>query len=84
MMMCIGLIPLFLYSVLRSFIDALGKTRVSMFITLLSAPINIVLNYVFIYGKFGLPALGGVGAGLSFSNYLLAYLNYCNCYRLSQ
>ncbi|TQR20685.1 MATE family efflux transporter [Psychrobacillus vulpis] len=64
-MMSIGLIPLFLYSVLRSFIDALGRTRVSMFITLLSAPINIVLNYVFIYGKLGMPALGGVGAGLA-------------------
>ncbi|MFJ8064958.1 MATE family efflux transporter [Psychrobacillus sp. NPDC096426] len=63
-MMSIGLIPLFLYSVLRSFIDALGKTRVSMFITLLSAPIHIILNYVFIYGKFGFPALGGVGAGI--------------------
>lgn len=67
LMMCIGLIPLFLYSVLRSFIDALGKTRVSMFVTLLSAPINIALNYVLIYGKFGLPALGGVGAGLASS-----------------
>ncbi|WP_313890791.1 MATE family efflux transporter [Psychrobacillus sp.] len=64
-MMSIGLIPLFLYSVLRSFIDALGRTRVSMFITLLSAPINIALNYVFIYGKFGIPAMGGVGAGLA-------------------
>lgn len=63
-MMSIGLIPLFLYSVLRSFIDALGKTRVSMVVTLLSAPINIALNYVFIYGKLGFPALGGVGAGL--------------------
>ena len=64
-MLSIGLIPLFLYSVLRSFIDALGKTRVSMFITLLSAPINIVLNYLFIYGKLGFPELGGVGAGLA-------------------
>lgn len=63
-MMSIGLVPLFLYSVLRSFIDALGRTRVSMFITLLSAPIHIVLNYLFIFGKFGFPALGGVGAGL--------------------
>ncbi|WP_144509718.1 MATE family efflux transporter [Bacillus sp. FJAT-22090] len=62
--MSIGLIPLFLYSVLRSLIDALGRTRVSMVITLLSAPINIALNYIFIYGKFGFPALGGVGAGL--------------------
>ncbi|WP_391122136.1 MATE family efflux transporter [Psychrobacillus sp. L3] len=64
-MMSIGLIPLFLYSVLRSFIDALGKTRVSMIITLLSAPINIALNYIFIYGKLGMPALGGAGAGLA-------------------
>lgn len=64
-MLSIGLIPLFLYSVLRSFIDALGKTRVSMFIILLSAPINIVLNYLLIYGKLGFPELGGVGAGLA-------------------
>ena len=65
LMLSIGLIPLFLYSVLRSFIDALGKTRVSMYIILLSAPINIVLNYLLIYGKLGLPELGGVGAGLA-------------------
>ncbi|MEI4768227.1 MATE family efflux transporter [Psychrobacillus sp. FJAT-51614] len=64
-MMSIGLIPLFLYSVIRSFIDALGKTRVSMIITLMSAPINFALNYVFIYGKLGMPALGGAGAGLA-------------------
>ena len=45
--------------------DALGRTRVSMFITLLSAPINIALNYIFIFGKFGFPAMGGAGAGLA-------------------
>lgn len=65
LMLSIGLVPLFLYSVLRSFIDALGKTRVSMLITLISAPINIVLNYLLIYGKLGFPELGGVGAGLA-------------------
>ena len=65
LILSIGLIPLFLYSVLRSFIDALGKTRVSMFIILVSAPINIALNYLLIYGKMGLPELGGVGAGLA-------------------
>lgn len=61
--MCIGLIPLFAYTVLRAFFDALGATRVSMFIILLSAPINIVLNYLLIFGKFGFPELGGAGAG---------------------
>jgi multidrug resistance protein, MATE family len=58
-----GLLPLFIFNVLRSFIYALGKTRVIMVIMLLSLPINLVLNYVLIFGKLGFPELGGVGAG---------------------
>jgi multidrug resistance protein, MATE family len=58
-----GILPLFAYSVLRSFIDALGKTRVTMLVTLCSLPINVFLNYVLIFGKFGFPKLGGVGSG---------------------
>lgn len=61
--MSIGLAPLFAYSVLRSYMDALGKTRVTMFVTLLSAPINIFFNYLLIFGNFGFPELGGAGAG---------------------
>lgn len=63
--MCVGLIPLLLFFVLRCFIDALGQTRVTMIITLLATPINILLNYIFIFGKFGAPELGGVGAGVA-------------------
>ncbi|GAB0168013.1 MATE family efflux transporter [Lysinibacillus sp. CTST325] len=63
--MCAGLIPLFLFFVMRCFIDALGQTRVTMIITLLTTPINIVLNYIFIFGKFGAPELGGIGAGVA-------------------
>jgi multidrug resistance protein, MATE family len=59
----LGMIPLFVYNVLRSFIDALGLTRVTMFITLLSLPVNVVLNYILIFGKLGFPELGGIGAG---------------------
>lgn len=59
----IGIFPLFIYTVLRNFIDALGQTRTSMFITLLGLPINVALNYLLIFGKFGFPKLGGVGAG---------------------
>lgn len=61
--MSYGLIPLFAYTVLRSFFDALGATRISMFIILLSAPINIFINYLLIYGNWGFPELGGAGAG---------------------
>lgn len=60
-----GIFPLFCYTILRSFIDALGHTRVTMIITLLSLPINIFFNYIFIFGKLGLPQLGGVGAGIA-------------------
>ncbi|MGM9932159.1 MATE family efflux transporter [Pradoshia sp.] len=62
-----GIVPLFVYNVLRCFIDALGKTSVSMFITIVTLPVNVVANYAFIYGKFGLPAFGGVGAGIASS-----------------
>ncbi|WP_077618085.1 MATE family efflux transporter [Bacillus sinesaloumensis] len=58
-----GIVPLFIYSVLRSFIDALGHTRVTMIITLSSLPINVIFNYLLIFGKFGFPELGGAGAG---------------------
>ena len=63
--LCFGLFPLFIYSALRSYIDALGLTRVTMLVTLLSAPINVFFNYLFIFGKFGFPELGGVGAGVA-------------------
>lgn len=58
-----GIVPLFIYTVLRCFIDALGQTKISMFITLCSLPINVIFNYMLIFGKFGMPELGGVGAG---------------------
>ncbi|CAM4115358.1 multidrug transporter MatE [Bacillus manliponensis] len=61
----LGIIPLFVYTVLRCFIDALGKTRTTMIITLLSLPINIILNYIFIFGNLGFPKLGGVGAAIA-------------------
>ncbi|WP_044748307.1 MATE family efflux transporter [Bacillus alveayuensis] len=70
----IGIVPLFLYNVFRSFIDALGQTRVTMIITLASLPINVLLNYALIFGKLGFPTLGGVGAG-----YATAITYWCSC-----
>lgn len=69
-----GIIPLFSYTVLRSFIDALGHTRITMIITLLSLPINIFFNYVLIFGKLGFPQLGGIGAGYASS---ITYWSVC-------
>lgn len=63
----IGILPLFIFNVLRSFIYSLGKTRVVMYILLLSLPINFFLNYVLIFGHWGFPELGGAGAGYATS-----------------
>ncbi|MFV8828619.1 MATE family efflux transporter [Alkalihalobacterium sp. APHAB7] len=62
-----GILPLFLYTVLRCFFDSLGQTRVTMIITLLALPINVFFNYILIFGHFGFPRLGGVGAGYASS-----------------
>ena len=59
----VGIVPFFLITPLRSLIDTLGYTKLTMKIYLLALPINALLNYVLIFGKLGLPRLGGIGAG---------------------
>ena len=51
------------FFLLRNLSEGLGLARPSMLIGLASLPVNAALNYVFIYGKLGLPAQGGVGCG---------------------
>lgn len=53
------------YLVFRCFTEAMGDTRPQMLISLLGLPLNVFLNYVFIYGKLGMPAMGGAGCGLA-------------------
>jgi len=60
-----GVVPLFIFNTLRAFMDALGKTRTSMIIILWTLPINVFFNYVFIFGKLGVPAFGGIGSGIA-------------------
>ncbi|WP_239254428.1 MATE family efflux transporter [Listeria ilorinensis] len=59
----IGIPAFFLSAVLRAFIDSLGLTRVTMLITLTTVPMNILLNYLLIFGNWGFPELGGAGSG---------------------
>lgn len=61
----LGVIPFFMITPLRSLVDTLGYTHLTMRIYMLALPINACLNYIFIFGKFGMPRLGGIGAGLA-------------------
>jgi multidrug resistance protein, MATE family len=59
-----GVLGCYGYHCLRQMNEGLGRTVPIMIIMGGSLPINVGLNYLFMYGKFGCPALGAVGAGL--------------------
>ncbi len=60
-----SLIPLLLFLAFKQFLEGVGNTRVAMTIIISSNLVNIVFNYLFIYGKFGFPEMGAAGAGLA-------------------
>lgn len=61
-LVAVSLIPLIVFQAFKQFSDGLSMTKYPMYATILANIINVVLNYVFIFGKLGMPELGIVGA----------------------
>ncbi|OBQ56374.1 MATE family efflux transporter [Tamlana sp. s12] len=61
-LVAVSLIPLVIFQGFKQFSDGMSMTRYPMYATLVGNVINIVLNYVLIFGKFGFPEFGIVGA----------------------
>ncbi|MDH3710559.1 MAG: MATE family efflux transporter [Cyclobacteriaceae bacterium] len=59
----VSMVPFMLFQSFRQFAEGLGNTKKAMFITVSANALNIILNYMLIYGKMGFPALGLNGAG---------------------
>ena len=57
-----SLIPLIIFQAFKQFSDGLSMTKYPMYATIIANIVNIILNYIFIFGKFGLPAYGIIGA----------------------
>lgn len=53
------------FQVVRGQCEGLAKTKPGMAMAFLGLLVNIPVNYVFIYGRFGIPELGGVGCGIA-------------------
>ena len=60
----ISLVPFLFFSFFKQFLEGLGNTMVAMVITLVMNGLNILLNWVFIYGNWGVEPMGATGAGL--------------------
>ncbi len=59
-----SLIPLIIFQAFKQFSDGMSMTKYPMYATIIANLVNILLNYIFIFGKFGAPALGVVGAAI--------------------
>ena len=64
-LIAVSVLPVFLFSALKSFTDGLQKTSVAMYITLGALIFNIIFNHIFINGLGAIPAMGLFGAGIA-------------------
>lgn len=60
-----GLLPMLAGLTLNSYLAALERTQVVMWVTVAGIPLNIALNWVLIFGNFGAPELGVRGAAIA-------------------
>lgn len=61
----ISLFPFLYFCTFKQFLEGLGNTKIAMVITIIANVVNIIFNYLLIYGKFGFPQWGVFGAGVA-------------------
>lgn len=63
--LCLSLIPFLAFLLFKQIGEGLGNTFIAMVATITANLLNIVLNYLLIFGKLGFPELGLMGAGIA-------------------
>ncbi|MFD1064101.1 MATE family efflux transporter [Winogradskyella litorisediminis] len=59
-----SLVPLIIFQAFKQFSDGLSLTKYPMYATILANVLNVAINYILIFGKFGFPEMGIVGAAV--------------------
>ncbi|MCS7018895.1 MAG: MATE family efflux transporter [Cytophagales bacterium] len=63
--LAISLIFIIIFQVFKQFMDGLGETQEPMLINFAAAALNVVFNYMLIFGNWGFPAMGVLGGGIA-------------------
>ena len=59
-----SLVPLIMFQAFKQFSEGLSQTKYPMYATIIANALNIVLNYLLIFGTFGFPKMGIIGAAI--------------------
>jgi MATE family multidrug resistance protein len=60
-----GMVPALCVTVLQSYLSALGRTQVVLWVTLAAVGLNVAVNWALIFGNWGFPELGAQGAAVA-------------------
>jgi MATE family multidrug resistance protein len=82
----VSLIPFLLFVLLKQIGEGMGNTMLAMIATILSNLLNVLFNYMLIFGKLGFPELGLLGAGYAtlISRIVMPILLFIGFQRLKQ
>ncbi len=61
----LGMVPALVVTVLQSYLSALGRTQIVLWVTLVAVGVNVTVNYALIFGNWGFPELGAQGAAVA-------------------
>ncbi len=59
-----SIVPMIIFQAFRQFSEGMSQTRFPMYATILANVLNVLLNYLLIFGTFGFPKLGIIGAAV--------------------
>lgn len=59
-----SIIPMLIFQAFRQFSEGMSQTKFPMYATIIANVLNIVINYLLIFGSFGFPKMGIIGAAV--------------------
>ncbi len=64
-MLVYSMVPMMVFFSFKQFLEGIGNTKVAMVVVIVCNLMNVLLNWVFIYGNWGADEMGAEGAGLA-------------------